>query len=93
MVLSVNRRFNLVIKLIFSSMKKGNWSHFGTKNPNLRFDLPLHFRMMTVLCGTSLKRINGPISIDGMVTGVKYREMIGNYFGPEMGHLYMTSSY
>ena len=41
-------------------------------------------------CVLSSKRLIGPIFIDGMVTGMKYRELLEHHFSIEAGRLIMT---
>ena len=74
-------------------VNKQNWRHWGTENPHLSAISPLHPQRVTVWCAISSKRIVGPVFIDGMVTGVKYRELLERHFGPEAGRLNMTRRY
>ena len=64
-------------------LNKQNWRHWGTGNPHLSVASPLHAQKITVSCVISSNRTIGPIFIDCMVTGVKYRELLDHYFDPE----------
>ena len=67
-------------------LNKRCWLHWGTENPYLSVFSPLHLQRVTVWCVISSKLIIDTIFIDGMVTRVKYWELLEHPY-----HLNMTS--
>ena len=71
-------------------VNKQNWCHWVTGNHHLSAVSTLQAKRITLCCVLSSKRLNGPIFIDGMVTGMKYRELLERHFSIEAGRLIMT---
>ena len=63
------------------------------QSPQLSVVLLLYPERITVWCAISSKRIIGPIFIDNMVIGVKYRKLVEHHFDPEVSRLNLTSRY
>ena len=100
MVEKLENGSNSAHKILFSDethfqlngyLNKQNWRHLDKEN--LHLNVVFHAQRIMVCYVIPLKRITGPVFIDGMVTGVKYRELLEHHFDPEMGRRNMTSRY
>ena len=72
-------------------LKKQNWRRWGTEYPHLSVVSPLHPQKITMWCAISSKRIIHPMFTDGMVIGMKCRELLEEDFDPEASCFNLTS--
>jgi hypothetical protein len=60
----------------FNSKNSCIWA---SENPNLKHEPPHHSEMIVVWCGTSQRRVFGPIFFDATVTTAAYMETFSTF--------------
>ena len=65
-------------------INKQNYRFWGTQQPQVMIEKPLHPERVSVWCGLSSQRIYGPYFFDGSIDGNAYRHMLVDWFFPQV---------